>query len=203
MPAEYAGLRWGVSDWHYMTLASNPSNTFLALPSASTFVGSVLDGVHAGGPDFYFDGADFWSRRSADANGDFYFVLYHDGVTVYNGLVEDGGRQRFDGTHRAFVPEYTGPVDGFAIAFDNDDWDHLAMDNVRIRPILPPDCGADYNGDTEPDVLDFLDFLEDFSLCDGGASPCGTFGEPDINGDTLVDILDFLEFMDVFGTGCP
>jgi hypothetical protein len=203
MPASYAGLRWDISDWHYMSLASNPANTYVALSSTSTFVGSILDGAHGGAPDYYFDGADFWSRRGADANGDFYFVLYHDGVTVYNGRIEDGGRQRFDGTIRAFVPDYTGPVDGFAIAFDNDDWDHLAMDNIRIRPIAPAVCDADYNGDTTPDVLDFLDFFDDFSVCSGGSSPCGSFGDADVNGDTIVDVLDFLEFLDAFGAGCP
>ena len=203
MPATYADLRWGGSDWHYMSLASSPLNTFVALSSASTLVSSAPDGVHVGGPDFYFDGAEFWSRRGADANGDFYFVLYHDGVTVYNGRIEDDGRQRFDGTARLFVPGYSGPVDGFALAFDNDDWDHLAMDNVRIRPVPPEACAADYNGDTAPDVLDFLDFFDDFSVCAGGSAPCGAFGEPDMNGDTLVDVLDFLEFLDAFGAGCP
>lgn len=135
MPATYGGLRWGagLTQWHYMTLASNPSNNFLALSGTSTFFGSPI-----GGDDFYFEGADFWSRRGLDANGDFFFALYHDGVTVYNGVVADGGRQRFTDTPQLLVPDYSGPVDGVALAFDNDDWDHLAMDNVRITPIPAP-----------------------------------------------------------------
>lgn len=137
MPDQYSGLRWATSNWHSMTLASNPADTFLALSGTSTTVLTVLNG-----PDFYLDGADFWSRRGADANGDFYFVLYHDGVTVYNGRTATNGRQRFNATHSTFVPDYTGPIDGFAIAFDNDDWDHLAMDNLNIRFIPSPGAAA-------------------------------------------------------------
>jgi hypothetical protein len=72
----------------------------------------------------------------------------------------------------------------------------------RFSCTNPSDCPADYNGDTTPDVLDFLDFMDDFGTCDGQAAPCGSFGDPDLNGDTQVDVLDFLDFMDYFGTGC-
>ena len=65
-----------------------------------------------------------------------------------------------------------------------------------------PPCAADYNGDTEPDVLDFLDFMDDFGTCENQAMPCGAFGNPDYNGDTFIDVLDFLDFFDAFGTGC-
>lgn len=135
MPATYGGLRWGAggTSWHSMSLASLPGENFLALSGTSTFFGSPL-----GGDDFYFEGADFWSRRGLDGNGDFAFVLYHDGVTVYNGMTDPDGRQRFSNTHALFVPSYSGPVDGVAIAFDNDDWDHLAMDNVRLTFIPAP-----------------------------------------------------------------
>jgi MYXO-CTERM domain-containing protein len=33
-------------------------------------------------------------------------------------------------------------VDGVAIAFDKDDWDHLAMDNVRITMVPAPGAAA-------------------------------------------------------------
>ncbi len=68
--------------------------------------------------------------------------------------------------------------------------------------ISNPPCAADYNGDTEPDVLDFLDFLDDFGACDQLPAPCGSFGNPDINGDTVIDVIDFLDFLDAFGSGC-
>lgn len=63
-------------------------------------------------------------------------------------------------------------------------------------------CAADYNGDTTPDVLDFLDFIDDFSACGQLPTPCGQFGEPDFNRDGVIDILDFLDFLDAFSQGC-
>ena len=66
----------------------------------------------------------------------------------------------------------------------------------------PVECLADYNADTAPDVLDFLDFMDDFGACENLPMPCGAFGNPDFNGDTIVDVLDFLDFFDAFGTGC-
>jgi hypothetical protein len=63
-----------------------------------------------------------------------------------------------------------------------------------INPCPP----ADHNNDGSIDILDFLDFIDDFSACDGLPAPCGTYGEADINGDGLVDILDFLDFFNAF-----
>jgi probable HAF family extracellular repeat protein len=63
-------------------------------------------------------------------------------------------------------------------------------------------CPSDYTGDTLVDILDFLDFIDDFSTCDQLPAPCGTFGNPDLNGDTTIDILDFLDFLDAFSNGC-
>ncbi len=145
MPGIYNNLRWGlgIGDWHSMTLASDPSNTFLALSGNATFVGALL-----GGEDFYFNGADFWSRRGLDANGDFYFFLYNNGVTVYNGFDDPDGRQRFTNVHQTFSPGYTGPIDGFAIGFDSDlgDWDHLAMDNLSIQTVPTPSAAGAFLG---------------------------------------------------------
>ena len=63
----------------------------------------------------------------------------------------------------------------------------------------PRDCGpADFNADTLVDILDFLDFIDDFSNCEGQPAPCGSTGNADLGGDTIVDILDFLDFFDVF-----
>ena len=71
----------------------------------------------------------------------------------------------------------------------------------RVRPPIRPDigaaqelCRADYNMDGVVDVLDFLDFLNDFGNLDPRA---------DVNLDGLVDILDFLDWFNWFGGGCP
>lgn len=72
----------------------------------------------------------------------------------------------------------------------------------RITCTNPSDCPADYNGDTVPDVQDFLDFFDDFGTCEGLPGPCGNAANADLNGDTIVDVQDFLDFLDFFGTGC-
>jgi hypothetical protein len=74
----------------------------------------------------------------------------------------------------------------------------MRFDNV----LLSVPCGADYNDDLEVDILDFLDFFDDFGQCEQQPGPCGNAGNADVNGDTLVDILDFLDFFEAFGSGC-
>ena len=129
MPTNYAGLSWTFNAWYYMRSASAPTNTYLALGGVNTAI------FMPGGQDFYFDGADYWSRRGADANGSFYFYFMRDGVVVYDGREDNDGRQRFTGVKQTFVPNYAGLVDYVAVVFTQggDDWDHLAMDNLRIR----------------------------------------------------------------------
>jgi hypothetical protein len=132
MPDTYGDISWKGSNWHYMTDATAPGDTYLALTGSATAV------IRAGHAPFFFDGADFWSRRGLDANGNFYFVLSLKGQVVYNGVTAKNGKVRFDGTHRTLTPPYTGPVDTVAIAFakpgKGGDWDQLAMDNFRFRP---------------------------------------------------------------------
>lgn len=136
LPDGFGGFDWG-DRWYYMSAASTPGDTFLA----SSTVGSTLI-RRTDGADFHFDGADFFSRRGLDANGDFFFVLYRDGATVYQGNLLNGneGRMRFTGTPTLLTPGYSGPIDAMALGFDNDDYDHLAMDNFQFRAVLatPP-----------------------------------------------------------------
>ncbi len=76
-----------------------------------------------------------------------------------------------------------------------------ASDPARLT--VNDQCIADYNGAPDQgDILDFLDFFEDFSTCSSLPAPCGQFGNADVNGDDFVDILDFLDFMESFGQGC-
>ncbi len=60
---------------------------------------------------------------------------------------------------------------------------------------------ADYDGDTEVGILDFLAFLDDFGTCENQPTPCTATGfDADIyNPDGVIDILDFLNFFDLFG----
>jgi len=145
VPDGYGGFDWGTTfPTFYMTQAASAGsaeNNFVAFSSSSsrTFFRSAR-------ADFYLDGVDFFSRRGLDAVGDAYFVLYNNGVTVYNGLDDKSGRNVFNNTSTTFRPmvfhettktssPYAGPIDGFAITFDNDDHDHLAMDNLQLRVI--------------------------------------------------------------------
>jgi hypothetical protein len=66
----------------------------------------------------------------------------------------------------------------------------------------PIQCISDYDLNGEVDILDFLNFIEDFSVCELQPVPCGSLGDPDINGDNFIDILDFLDFIDAFSDGC-
>lgn len=71
---------------------------------------------------------------------------------------------------------------------------------VLSEPVV---CPAEYNSELGAgDILDFLDFLQDFAACTNLPAPCGQFGDPDINDDLTIDILDFLDFVEAFGAGC-
>ena len=74
--------------------------------------------------------------------------------------------------------------------------------SVTSAPATLAPCLANYNCDTESDILDFLDFIDDFASCENAPAPCGSISNADVNGDTFVDILDFLDFIDSFGSGC-
>jgi len=81
------------------------------------------------------------------------------------------------------------------------DWGPIFFaDNVTVTRL--GGCAADFNGDGFGDILDFLDFIDDFAFCENQPAPCGSISNADFNGDTLIDILDFLDFLDAFGTGC-
>ncbi|MBX9794139.1 MAG: hypothetical protein K2Y02_07585 [Burkholderiaceae bacterium] len=131
MPDGYSGFDWGAAYYYMAPVAVSGNTTYVALSSTSTWI------RRTDSAPFYFNGADFWSRRGLDATGDFYFVLYLKGKTVYNGLTDKkGGRMRFTGTPTLFKPNYTGQVDMIALAFDSNgkDWNHLAFDNFRFTP---------------------------------------------------------------------
>lgn len=143
LPAGYGGFDFGArGPTFYITRpapSGSPTDNYLAFSASSSF--SYFRSDRSA---FYLDGVDFFSRRAADAVGDVHFVLYRNGTTVYNGLLDKDGRNVFTGTAATFRPmvfdedthasaPYGGLIDGFALAFDNDDYDHLAMDNLQLR----------------------------------------------------------------------
>lgn len=97
------------------------------------------------GAGFYFDGGDFWSRRGADAVGDFYFILYgQNGQAVYQGNDKDltgtGKEEKmvFTNEHTWMAPSYSDLIFGLSFIFDNDDYDHFAFDNLAFRALVAP-----------------------------------------------------------------
>lgn len=146
---------------------------------------------------YYVNGANIGMPRPANDGGTWRWN--HTGsLPGTNSLI----RQRGDGITYAVI---------FNRRPSSGDWAAQArtaidafFDTTAIDwPLGPPSCcAADYNEDGADDILDFLDFFEDFSGCDQTPAPCGTLGDPDVNGDMTVDILDFLEFLDAFSAGC-
>ncbi len=133
LPEGYAGFDWAAK---YYYMANAAGNVYIAMDSNTSSYIRRWDGA-----PFYFDGADFWSRRGLDATGDFYFVAYYKGQTVYNGRTDKkGGRMRFTGTPTWLKPNYTGLVDQVALTFDGNkkDWNHLAFDRLRFRALSAP-----------------------------------------------------------------
>ena len=130
MPAQHHGFVWGTSDWHFLSGPGTSTNTYLALSGTATSI------VSRNGTAFYFDGLTAWSRRGADANGLFYYILSLRGTNVYDGR-DDGneGKNKFTAAHVNFPPHYTGLVDRVAIVFTQggDDWDHLAVDDFQFH----------------------------------------------------------------------
>ena len=92
------------------------------------------------GSGFYFDGGDFWSRRGADAVGDFYFILYgQNSQVLYQGdnkdLTPSGKEEKMvlSGQPTDMDLNYGNLIFGMSFIFDNDDYDHFAFDNLAFR----------------------------------------------------------------------
>jgi agmatine/peptidylarginine deiminase len=118
-------------------------------------------------------------------------------ISIINGTMDDGA-------HTWVVPDLFTTSAKIRVTVRDGSGNTGADVSDATFTILgtPPACPADYNGDGGADVLDFLDFLDDFSACDGQTAPCGNAGNADVNGDGAVDILDFLDFVDAFSQGC-
>jgi hypothetical protein len=139
---------------------------------------------------------------SADINGD--RVIDQNDIIdlVVNILGTSLGDVNLDGfcdaADAAIITSNLGNPGGWADGDLNGDG---IVDGLDIAIVDRCVCGlADYNNDGGVDILDFLDFFDDYSTCDGQPGPCGTFGNADVNGDGGVDILDFLDFFDIYST---
>ncbi len=98
-----------------------------------------------------------------------------------NGRINDEVRQRMIDT----------AIDLGTPGRDNDFGHGLV--NAQGALGLEPTCVADFDGDGELTIFDFLAFQTAFDT--GNASA-------DLNGDGSLDIFDFLEFQNLFAAGC-
>lgn len=125
-----------------------------------------------------------------------FFLTPENGLVGFPDLIDvfDGVIRTVDDGIETFRADTNG-LESFLFA--------LAIEAGFGDIIVGPGCPADYNGSPDAgDIIDFLDFMDDFGSCTNLPAPCGQFGNPDINGDTIVDIVDFLDFIDAFSRGC-
>lgn len=83
-----------------------------------------------------------------------------------------------------------------AIDLGSPGWDSdfgYGLVNAEAALSVQPPCVADFDGDGELTVFDFLAFQTAFDLGDSRA---------DISGDGVLNIFDFLEFQNLFVAGC-
>lgn len=145
LPAGFGGFNFNVPpalSTYYINNGSFGTSYVAFSPSTSARTFTLTSQT-----PFYLDGINFFSRRTVDAAGDVYLVLYNGATTVYNGLNERDGRITFNGVSTTYVPmvedpdtrtssPYTGLITGFGLAFTHptsNDLDHLAMDNLQVR----------------------------------------------------------------------
>jgi hypothetical protein len=140
--------------------------------------------------------------------------LYAGGLFQTAGGIAAGNIARWDGLRWESMPTATGPGLGtgldsevWALAgYDAGDGDRLyaggrftrstgsPSDYTAVWVGCPGLCIADFDGDGELTLFDFLEFSNAFS-----------FGEPraDLDGDGRFTLFDFLLFSNEFDAGCP
>jgi hypothetical protein len=69
----------------------------------------------------------------------------------------------------------------------------IASDDSATRVVTSTPCPADYSGDGQIDVRDYLAFLSLYAAADPHA---------DINTDARIDVADYLSFLSLFSRGC-
>ncbi|MFI4883019.1 MAG: S8 family serine peptidase [Phycisphaerales bacterium JB064] len=160
-------------------------------------------------------------RRASFSQGGSVLELVAPGVSVYSSTSgSDSSYDRYDGTSMA-TPHAVGVaalIIGAGIQDANGNG--RINDEVRQRMIdtaidlgtpgrdndfgyglvnaeaalgLEPSCVADFDGDGELTIFDFLAFQTAFGLGEAAA---------DITGDGELNIFDFLEFQNLFAAGC-
>lgn len=128
---------------------------------------------------------DFDGNGSADQNDETALLAFI--------ASNDGGPDDWDGQVDGRVT-----MDGFSVNFAVYDTNYDGV--VDAQDWTAPGPPADVNGDTVVDILDLLDFIEAFSICENQPAPCIINGiDADFNRDGFADIIDLLDFLQAFG----
>ena len=185
-------LPYNTGFWHDSTISPDGAGTFdISGPTNTINVGGGPEGiVYVEGTAVLFDAPSVLVTEYATGR-----------VVVYE---VDANGDPIVATRRAFITGLGGAEGGTR---DPVTGDFLFStfgggDRVLVVRGFDPECTANYNRDCAIDILDFLDFIEDFSACEQQEGPCGVYGDADFNGDTFVDILDFLDFIEAFSQDC-
>ncbi len=118
-------------------------------------------------------------------SGEFNLADFGVMETAFTGVVWVIGDQVVLTSTMTFMVE--GEVEGVQTTLDG------TATIVASGPVPPPECKADFNGDTVVNSLDFIAFLNAYTAGDPAA---------DFNGDTVVNSLDVLAFLNAFVAGC-
>jgi hypothetical protein len=90
-------------------------------------------------------------------------------------------------------PGLHDPVAGWVGTTTGSDSYTIFLQGCQGLGTSPPPCPADFNGDGQATVVDFLNFLQAYAAADPRC---------DMNADTLVNIQDFLLFLGAYALGC-
>ncbi len=121
------------------------------------------------------------------------FDFHGDWVAVEGGVLFEMEYMPFGGLQGNFESEIFEAVDAlwdaqlYAIVHTN------AYPDGEIRGQISY-CKGDFNRDNRINTLDFIEFLNAYSLQDSSA---------DFNVDGTTNIVDFIDFLNAFNEGCP
>lgn len=198
VPSGFAGegrlkvFPYNSSVWHDATIAADGLGTFdISAPTNAISLSGGPEGIVYVEADATLFGAD-----------SILVSLWAAGVVV--AYEADGNGDPIPSSARVFMSGLSGAEGGTRDPVTGDFLFSTFGGGDRVLAVrgFNPECRANYNRDCLVDILDFLDFFDDFAACMNQAGPCGQIGNADFNGDTFVDILDFLDFFDAFGQGC-
>jgi hypothetical protein len=145
----------------------------------------------------YYRGVVYHSGENTDMNTNWNFVANASSIswaTPFTFAQNANTSALRWGTAATFsVTTNTAPTTGNATLTYFKTAGTLTLNGIQIPSNGSVSCPADFNGDTNVDFFDYLDFVAAFSSNDASA---------DFNGDTSIDFFDYLDFVAAFSSPC-